>query len=105
MWRSVSKSEAVMLLQKAIVFTGDADLYGTYMQRVCREWPKSCEHNLTDRAMNRKAWIGHAATTLAINCPEQITRQAWRLLSEDQRVAANEQAANAIKSWEESHAV
>ena len=84
----------------AIEFTGDAELYGSYMLRVTQEWPNSCEHNLTDRSQNRRAWIGHAAVALAIQCPEDIVRSAWSRLSEKQQIDANAQADAAIRSWE-----
>ncbi len=103
MWRSVSLEEKDSLLKKAVAFTGDADLYGSFMLRVIEEWPYSCEHNLTCEEMNRQAWIGHAATCLAIGCPEDITRLAWHQLSKDQQDRANLKADEAIRKWEEKH--
>jgi len=70
------------------------------MQRVTVEWPNSCINALTDYNLNRKAWIGHAACALALRCPEDITRQAWGLLTNEQRILANHQADRAIQSWE-----
>ena len=100
MWRKVSKSDEELFLVKAIAFTGDAALYGRHMLRVIREWPISCEQNLTDLSVNRKAWIGHAATCLAIECPEYVTRLAWGHLSNKQQAEANLQAQTAIDEWE-----
>lgn len=102
MWRRVSGAERQELLQKAICFTGDATLYGAAMLRVLQEWPISCEHNLSDEAQNRRAWIGHAACCLAIGCPEDVTREAWAYLTEDQRDQANRKATEAIVAWENS---
>ena len=70
------------------------------MNRVVSEWNISCENALTDYSINRKAWIGHAATALALGCPEDITRQAWRFLTDEQQLLANKEADGAIKSWE-----
>ena len=84
----------------AIDFTGNHLLYGSYMTRVVSEWPFSCENALTDYYMNRKAWIGHAAVALALNIPEDITRQAWKELSYEQQYLANKEAIRAISSWE-----
>ncbi len=100
MWRKVSAVEEAKYLDKAIQFTGDAQEYGSYMMRVAKEWPISCEHNLTDISQNRRAWIGHAACCLAIKCPEYITRQAWGFLSQRQQNEANAQADIAIGWWE-----
>lgn len=87
-------------LQRAVIFTGNHRLYGRYMQRVTTEWPNSCINALTDYNLNRKAWIGHAACALALRCPEDITRQAWGLLTNEQRTLANRQADRAICAWE-----
>ena len=100
MWADIPSSEKDAMLARAIEFTGDHSLYGSYMMRVTKEWPISCEHNLTDVGQNRKAWIGHAACCLAIQCPEHITRNAWGFLSKYQQDTANEAAANAIIEWE-----
>lgn len=103
MWRSVSGKDRLRLLRRAVAFTGDAELYGSYMRRVIIEWPTACEHHLTDPNINRKAWIGHAATCMAIGCPEDITRSAWGYLSQQQQDEANDQAARAIAAWERAH--
>lgn len=98
MWGSVNDRSS--WVKKAVIFTSDHKLYGTYMQKVVNEWPISCENALTDYYMNRKAWIGHAACALAMNCPEDITRQAWKELSYEQQYLANQEAIRAIRTWE-----
>ena len=91
-------------LMAAIELTGDHDEYGRYMLRVVREWPVSCENALTDPFLNRKAWVGHAAVALALRIPEDVTREAWGYLTDEQRVLANAQAARAIREFENNHA-
>ena len=101
MWGRVADRQ--LFLQKAIEFTGNHTLYGSYMMRVINEWPISCENALTDYHMNRKAWIGHAACALAIQCPEDITRQAWKELTNEQQYLANQKASRAIRTWENNY--
>ena len=101
MWGTVD--DRYKFLEKAIKFTGDDVLYGSYMKKVSKEWKLSCEHNLTDLSQNRRAWIGHAACALAFKCPEDIVRQAWHELSDEQRLKANNQADLAIAEWENKH--
>lgn len=103
MWRSVTGAEREDFFQVAIDFTGNAELYGSWMLKVLDEWPISCEQNLTDTGMNRKAWIGHAACCLATSCPEDVTRSAWGELSQEQQDAANAKAQEAIEKWERAH--
>jgi hypothetical protein len=100
MWRNVYGKERDTYLEKAIVFTGNANLYGKWMIKAVKQWPNSCLHNLTCAEMNRQAWIGHAACCLAINCPEDITRLAWHELTKEQQDKANEKADRAIEYFE-----
>jgi len=98
MWGAAKDRKAAKEL--AIRFTGDAALYGSFMRRVCEEWPISCENALTDTNLNRKAWLGHAACALAHQIPEDIVREAWSELTDEQRILANKQAHDAISAWE-----
>lgn len=102
MWGAVD--DRALYLQNAIEFTGNWDLYGDHMDLVVQEWPISCENALTDYSLNRKAWVGHAACALYMNCPEDITRKAWGYLTDEQRKMANRRAAIAIRTWEENYA-
>lgn len=86
-------------LDKAITFTSDHKLYGSYMAKVCEQWPVSCENALTDPNLNQKAWLGHAAVALALNIPEDITRQAWGFLTDEQKHLANKEAERNIDLW------
>lgn len=105
MWRKVSKSEEDDLLKKAIEFTGNHKIYGHWMMEVVKKWKYACEQNLTDFGQNRKAWVGHAACQMAINCPEYITRMAWGYLSKEQQDLANGVADEAIRFWERSYGI
>lgn len=97
MWGEVVDKKAA--IEVAIGFTSDYRLYGYYMKRVAREWPVSCENALTDPYLNQSAWIGHAAVALAHNIPEDITRQAWSYLTDEQKYLANQEAARTIGAW------
>jgi hypothetical protein len=55
---------------------------------------------LTDLSINRKAWIGHAACAMAMKIPEDVIREAWGHLTDEQRRLANAQADDAIATWE-----
>ena len=98
MWGYVN--DKPKFLKAAIEFTGDHKKYGRFMMRVVNEWLYSCEHNLSNKTQNRKAWVGHAAVALALGCPEDIVRSAWSHLTEEQQILANNEASIAIKYWE-----
>lgn len=101
MWGSVKDRKS--WFDKAVAFTGDHELYGDWMLKVIEEWPLSCEHNLT-KSGDKRAWIGHAAVALAINCPEDIVRQAWAYLTDEQQNLANQEAEQAIQKWRDKNA-
>lgn len=66
-------------------------------------WPYSCEAALTASTMNHQAWIGHAACAYNHGAPEDITRLAWRELTEEQQDLANAAADRAILNWKENY--
>jgi hypothetical protein len=105
MWRTVSRDEEERVLPLAIEFTGNCELYGAAMIRVVHEWPISCEHNLTNLSINRRAWIGHAACCLEFGWPEYLVRQAWHTLTKDQQDKANRKASEAIRLFEKQHRI
>lgn len=101
MWRDTSKEEQQSMLPIAVEFTGNAKLYGAAMMRVLDEYPIACEQNLTASSVNQQAWIGHAAAYLEHCLPEYVTREAWGLLSQEQRDEANAMADRAIHEWKQ----
>jgi hypothetical protein len=101
MWGRVDNRNA--WIQRAIQFTGNHTMYGKFMRRVCHEWPISTENAFTDPYLNHRAWLGHAACALAFNCPEDIVREAWRYLSDEQKLLANKEASRAIATWRRAY--
>jgi hypothetical protein len=101
MWGRVTDRRSY--LHRAIAFTGDHKAYGRYMRRVCDEWPTSTENAFTDPYLNHRAWLGHAACALAFRCPEDIVREAWKHLSDEQKLLANQEASRAIADWRRAY--
>ena len=101
MWGSVKDRK--VFLEKAKIFTADHKKYGRFMSKVVSEWKFSCENALTDYSLNRRAWIGHAACALAMGCPEDIVREAWGSLTDEQQLLANKEASRAIQTWEHDY--
>src|SRR5208282_383009 len=71
---------------------------------VAFNWPYSAEMNLSNLSRNRQAWLGQAACCHHCRVPEQVTKQAWRNLTDPQRVKANKVADKVILVWENEHA-
>jgi hypothetical protein len=69
---------------------------------VITEWKHSCEHYLTNSAMNRIAWLGQAALCYKYGIPSEF-RGGYGLLTEGQQLAADEAALRALNSWMVTH--
>lgn len=103
MWRSTSGDERISLMNAAANLMIDCPSFLSAMLLAVRKWPNSCEANLSNRAVNRRAWLGHAGCCIATGSPEDVTRQAWHTLTQEQQDKANAAADEAIAAWEESY--
>jgi ParB-like chromosome segregation protein Spo0J len=65
---------------------------------VVSEWINSCEHYLTNKAMNRIAWLGQAAMCYSSGIPSKYCA-GFNLLSPEQQDKANLIALDALNYW------
>ena len=79
-------------------FLADLKEFEAGILKVFKEWPNSCEHNLTNSSMNRIAWIGQAAACVARGLPSTY-RGGFAALSETKQSAANELALKHLNIW------
>lgn len=79
-------------------FLADTDKFRAAANCVIEEWINSCEHYLTNFAMNRIAWIGQAAMCYATGVPSKYC-SGYNLLSEEEKQAANEVALDVLNDW------
>lgn len=101
MWRVVEDKEYAVS-ESARLMIASAE-FETACYRVIREWPFSTEAALSAKVINHQAWIGAAACALIHGAPEDLTRQAWRKLTEDQQALANAAADRAISAWRSAY--
>lgn len=76
----------------------DDDAFRAALERVITEWKHSCEHYLTNAAMNRIAWLGQASLCIALGIPSEF-RSGFTLLTEEQQSNANQIALEALNKW------
>jgi ParB-like chromosome segregation protein Spo0J len=65
---------------------------------VITKWKYSCEHYLTNKAMNRVAWLGQAALCYSRGIPSSF-RGGFHLLTKEQQDKANEIAHEYLNKW------
>ncbi len=83
-------------------FLGDLNAFGDGMRKVFKEWPNSCEHNLTNSSMNRIAWLGQAAACATRGLPSTF-RAGFAMLSEEKQNEANLLAFKFLNMWLKEH--
>jgi hypothetical protein len=99
MWKQVPVQDRQFYQDQSAALMLDCNKFETAMKKVVDEWKYSCEASLTASSINHQAWIGHAGCAINHNAPEDITRLAWRTLTQEQQDLANQAADNAIAYW------
>jgi len=79
-------------------FLSDDNKFKTALDGVITEWKHSCEHNLTNKSMNRIAWLGQAAMTFATGISSKFCGGFYKL-SEEQQGIANHTAFEYLNKW------
>jgi hypothetical protein len=84
--------------QKYAEFLSNEESFRIGLNGVINEWINSCEHYLTNKAMNRIAWLGQAAMCYATGIPSKYCA-GFNLLSPEQQDKANLIALDALNNW------
>jgi len=79
-------------------FLSDEDRFRAAANHVINEWEFSCQHYLSNFAMNRIAWIGQAAMCYETGVPSKFCG-GFNLLDDDQKEAANLVALDVLNDW------
>ncbi len=100
MWRKLPIEEEERMKVKSIEFMSDYVKYGDAMRCVIKEWPRTMLNSMTNKSINRKAFLGQCACAFEFNCPEYITRSVWKTLTDKQRYLADMAAQETINNYE-----
>lgn len=74
------------------------DEFDKVLNKLIPEWKYSCEHNLTNKSLNRIAWLGQAAVSYKYNVPSKFS-SGWSLLTEQEQENANQVAFKHLNTW------
>lgn len=79
-------------------FLTDETRFKNALEKVITEWIHSCEHYLTNKSMNRIAWLGQASLCYDTGISSEF-RSGWNLLTKEQQDKANEIAFEYLNKW------
>lgn len=76
----------------------NGDRFAKALNGVITEWVNSCEHYLTNRSMNRIAWLGQASVCIDSGVPSRYS-SAWFDIPLEKRNEADELALEYLNKW------
>lgn len=76
----------------------DQTKFSNALEKVITEWVNSCQHYLTNKSMNRIAWLGQAAVCYSSGVPARYS-SAWFDISLKNREQANQTALIYLNKW------
>ena len=79
-------------------FLSDEQRFRSALEKVITEWKHSCEHYLTNKSMNRIAWLGQASMCYETGVPSKYC-SGFNLLSDEQKDKANGIALEYLNEW------
>jgi len=79
-------------------YLSNPDTFSHGLEGVIKDWKHSCEHYLTNKSMNRIAWLGQAAVCYSTGIPSKFC-SGWNLMSEEQQDDANALALVYLNKW------
>lgn len=79
-------------------FLSSDDEFREALNGVITDWKYSCEHYLTNKSMNRIAWLGQASLCYAKGIPSEF-RGGFNLLSDEEQDRANNTALEYLNKW------
>lgn len=79
-------------------FLSNDEKFKNGLNGVLNDWINSCEHYLTNKAMNRIAWLGQAAMCYATGVPSKFC-SGFNLLTNQQQERANQIALEYLNIW------
>ena len=91
----MTSSECELLYSK---FLSNDDEFKKGLDGVITNWICSCEHYLTNKAMNRIAWLGQAAMCYSTGVPSKFC-SGFNLLTKEQQETANNIALEYLNIW------
>lgn len=90
-------------VEQAVLLFRDIDALKEEMRYVAMNWKIAAEVNLTNPTVNHQAWLGQAACCHYCGCGDFETIEAWHVLTEDERRAANACADTVYSEWERKY--
>jgi hypothetical protein len=98
LYRNGRKDESKV--KQSLIILNSIENCGQSFQRVILDWHYSSQVHLSNKSINRQAWIGQASCCLNHGSNEDETKIAWNQLSTEEQNRANQIADYYIRKFE-----
>lgn len=90
-------------VEQAVLLLSSPELCYQQMKRVTNEWIHASEQVLSDKSINHQAFLGQSACSIWKNIHEDETREAWGMLTNEQRIRANRIADRVDEEFQKAY--
>lgn len=84
--------------EEFIRILSNQELFSEILNKLIVEWKYSCEHYLTNKSMNRIAWLGQASVCYHSGVPSKFS-SAWFEIDKETRDKADATALKYLNKW------
>lgn len=85
---------------KCVTLLSDQEIFWDTMCQMKIDWPYCFDVNLSNKTINRRAWLGQASCCYNYGISFNITIRAWNLLEDKTKKLANNTAQKMIDLYE-----
>lgn len=90
-------------IEKARKILCDVSLCDFHFSNVLSTWPISSKVHLSNKSINRQAWVGHASFCISHGANENEGISAWWKITKEEQIRANAIADYYIKKFEKEN--
>ena len=100
MYDKITKDQEIKKRKLCFNLLNNIPEFSLSMNLVIDNWKFTMINHLSNKSINRKAFVGQCACYYKYQIPEYITRQVWKSLTKEKSILANNEAIKHIKRWE-----
>lgn len=90
-------------IKKSVLVLSNQKLFFMWCNILKKRWPVSFEVHISNKTINRQAWIGQAACCVSHTANQYQTISAWNELNQSEKDIANSIADFYIKNFEKEN--
>lgn len=91
------------LINQSANLLSSPNLFVSEMLKMAESWPNTTRQHLTNKNINRRAFLGRATSCFYCGANIDCVRIAWASLSEQQKLKANEAADKFVFLFEQKY--